>query len=521
MLLTHPSKLSQPLIGTDAIPVAVKGLNLRSGISALKPNEALRLDNWFPKGGYCQIRGGYTSHVTGLGASIGSLVEWAGPGSRKMFGATATAIYDVSSAGAVGAAVVSSLNNAYWQAVNFTTSGGNFLVLANGADSVRNYDGSTWTTPSITGVTSSTLINVASYKTRLWFVQKDTTKAWFLGTSSISGAATSLEMGDKFREGGKLLLIGSLSRDSGAGAGDVICFISSKGEIVAYTGSDPSDTNNWNLIGVYKAAAPIGNRALIRIDGDLALLTEQGLVSLRQIASAGRFTAERSSVTANIDQGIIDDFASYGGNTGWEMVVHPRTRQLIVNVPLTSSTATQYAMNIQTGGWCTYGRYASPLNATCWGMLSENLYFGTSGGTVYRAENGYQDVGTAITATYKSAFLPFGQKGAIHRITSVQPIFTAGGRVRPAIRISVDYRNDMPLTSDEYPGTSGSAGAVWDTSLWDVGLWGDSDSPYADWLAAQGIGTVSAVNMVTRTNGISAKLNAINVKYEMARGQSL
>jgi hypothetical protein len=256
MLLTRPPKLPQPLMGSAAIPVAVKGLNLRSGISALKPNEALRLDNWFPKGGYCQIRGGYTSHVTGLGASIGSLVEWAGPASRKMFGATATALYDVSSAGAVGAAAVSSLNSAYWQTVNFTTSGGNFLVLCNGADSVRNFDGTTWTTPSITGVTSSTLINVASYKTRLWFVQKDTTKAWYLGTSSISGAATSLEMGDKFREGGKLLHIGSLSRDSGAGAGDVICFISSKGEIVAYTGSDPSDTNNWTLIGVYKVSAP-------------------------------------------------------------------------------------------------------------------------------------------------------------------------------------------------------------------------------------------------------------------------
>jgi hypothetical protein len=520
MLLTRPPKLPQPLMGSAAIPVAVKGLNLRSGISALKPNEALRLDNWFPKGGYCQIRGGYTSHVTGLGASIGSLVEWAGPASRKMFGATATAIYDVSSAGAVGAAAVSSLNSAYWQTVNFTTSGGNFLVLCNGADSVRNFDGTTWTTPSITGVTSSTLINVASYKTRLWFVQKDTTKAWYLGTSSISGAATSLEMGDKFREGGKLLHIGSLSRDSGAGAGDVICFISSKGEIVAYTGSDPSDTNNWTLIGVYKVSAPIGNRALVRIDGDLALLTEQGLVSLRQVASQGRFTAERSSITASIDQGIIDDFASYGANTGWEMIVHPRTRQVIVNVPLTSSTATQYAMNIQTGAWCTYGRFASPLNATCWGMLSENLYFATSAGTVYRAENGYQDAGAAITSTYKSAFIDF-HPGGYSRLTMVQPIFTAGGRVIPAIRISVDYRNDTPLTSDEYPGTSGSAGAVWDTSLWDVGLWGDSDSPYADWLAAQGIGKVAAVNMVTRTNGISAKLNAINVKYEMAKGQSL
>jgi hypothetical protein len=75
-------------MGSAAIPVARQGPQPAKGISALKPNEALRLDNWFPKGGYCQIRGGYTSHVTGLGASVGSLVEWAGPASRKMFGAT-------------------------------------------------------------------------------------------------------------------------------------------------------------------------------------------------------------------------------------------------------------------------------------------------------------------------------------------------------------------------------------------------------------------------------------------------
>jgi hypothetical protein len=99
------------------------------------------------------------------------------------------------------------------------------------------------------GVTSSDLINVASYKSRLWFVEKDSTKAWYLGVSSISGAATSLELGDKFRRGGKLLLIGAISRDAGNGAQDVICFVSSKGEIVIFQGSDPADANNWSQVG--------------------------------------------------------------------------------------------------------------------------------------------------------------------------------------------------------------------------------------------------------------------------------
>lgn len=519
MLIARSSR-TLAAIGQASIPVAVRGLNLRSGINALKPDEALRLDNWFPMGGYCRVRGGYTQHATNLGGAVGTLMEWAGPSSRVFFAATPTEIYDVSSSGAVSSASLTGLTSAAWQHVNFTTSGGNFLVCCNGSDDVRNFNGSAWTTPSITGVTSASLINVASYKTRLWFVEKDSTKAWYLGTSAISGSATSLELGDKFRMGGKLRLIGTISSDSGSGPADLICFISSKGEIVVYKGSDPADTSNWALVGVYSTSAPVGNRALVRIDGDLGMLTERGVMSVRQVAQIGKTQAESSAITGKIDQGIIDDFATYGSNSGWEMVVHGRGRQMIVNVPTGTNMATQYAMNIQTGSWSTYGRYASPLNATTWGIYNENLYFST-GATVYRAENGYDDNGDAIVATYKSSYQSLGRRGALERVTMVRPMFTASGRVTPAIRVSVDYQNNNPVTADEYPGTSGASGSLWGTGVWGTAVWGGDDLPYADWVSAQGIGTTSAVQMVTRTDGIACRLNAIDVKFEASRGVAL
>lgn len=511
---------SRPRMGATQLPAPVGGLNLSSGIAEMAKDEALILDNWFPATNYCRVRGGYTSHATGIGASVGTLMEWAGAASRKMFAATASDIYDVSSAGAVGAASLSSLSSAYWQWTMFTTSGGQFLVCANGSDSVRNYDGSSWTTPAITNVTSSDLINVWSYKTRLWFVQKDSTKAWYLGTSSIAGAATALELGDKFKQGGKLKLVCSVSRDAGNGPQEVICFISSKGEIVVYEGSDPSDTNNWKLVGNYYCAAPIGNRAATRVDGDIALLTEKGVLSLRQVASAGQAAAERQAISNAISLGIIEDFSSYGSNTGWEMMVHPRTRQMIVNVPKSASTATQYAMNTETGKWCTYGRYDSAINATTWGMLSDALYFATSGGTVYKAEDGYQDAGAAITARLKTSFQELAG-GDLFRMSLLRPLFTAGGRVIPGVRVNVDYRNDTPSSDDQYPGVSGAAGAVWDTDLWDTGVWGDSEQPYADWVAAHGIGTTASVHMLTQTSGHQVRLNALDVRFEQSRGVAL
>ena len=511
---------TRPRVGQGTIPFPSRGLQLRKGLAEMRADEALILDNWFPATPG-RVRGGHVSHATGLGGPVRSLMEWAGPASRKLFGATPSEIYDVTASGAVGAASVSSLTSGYWQHVNFTTSGGHFLVAVNGADSCRNYDGSSWTTPSITNVTSSSLIGVASYGSRLWFVESGSTKAWYLGTSSIAGAATSLELGDKFLRGGKLQAITTVSRDGGSGTADLICFISSTGEVVTYHGTDPADTTNWGIDGRYMAAPPIGNRATVRIDADAALLTERGIISLKQLMGSGGAAAERSAITSNIDQGIIDDFALYGANAGWAMIVHPRTRQAIVNVPTNANTATQYAMNIQTGAWCTYGRYASPLPALSWGVYNEGLYFGGANGTVYQAERGSQDAGSAIICELKTSFQTYGAPGAVKRMQLVRPQFTAASSVSVAIRADVDYRNTTPATTDQYPAVSSATGGLWDTALWDSAVWGDSNTPFADWLPINGTGTTAALHMVIRPNGTPVKLQAFDLKYEVTKGIAL
>ncbi|MDP3740368.1 MAG: hypothetical protein Q8R02_23480 [Hyphomonadaceae bacterium] len=518
MLLTPSAKLPRPRMGTTTLPAPVRGLNLHDGLANQKPDDALILDNWFPETTYCKVRGGYSSHATGVGAAILSHMEWAGPTSRKAFAAKTTDIYEVTAAGAVGAAAVSSLTVGYWQHVNFTTAGGSFLVLANGSDDVRNYDGTSWTSPAITGVTSSTLITPVVHKSRLWFIQNGTTKAWYLPASSIAGAATGFQLGEQFAMGGYLAAAGVVSSDGGSNStADYMCFISSKGEVAIYAGADPADAATWSRQGIYKVAAPIGRRCAVQIGGDLAILTESGIVSMRQVMSLGKEQAERGAITYRIDRGISDDYGSYSGNSGWEMILHSRTHQLIVNVPTSSSAAKQYAMNIQTGSWCTY----SGLNATCWGLLNGNLYFGSSAGTVWRAETGYQDNGAAITAELKTSFQPYGPKGRICRITQARPLFTAGGRVVPALRVDVDFKNTTPSDNDKFPVSAGSMGSSWDVGLWDTATWGDTDSPYADWISVTGIGTTAALHLRTQTNGISVKLNAIDVQYESSKEMAL
>ena len=87
-------------------PSPVKGLNARDSLAAMKPDMAIVLDNWFPRTTYCEIRGGWASHATGMTGSGKTLAVYNGlDGTNKMFCSTASEVYDVSSSGVVGASV--------------------------------------------------------------------------------------------------------------------------------------------------------------------------------------------------------------------------------------------------------------------------------------------------------------------------------------------------------------------------------------------------------------------------------
>lgn len=518
MFMSHPSKHRRPAMGQTQLPAPVGGLNLRDGLASMKGTDALILDNWIPESSYCEQRRGHTSHVTGLGALPRTLMDWSGPTGSQLYAATATAVYNVTSTGAVGAAVLSGLSGGDWSFVNFTTAGGHFLVAANGVDAVRNYNGTTWTTPTITGVSSTALNAVHSHKARLWFIEANSTKVWYLEPQSIAGTATHIQVGEQLSMGGHLVAIGSISRDGGkGGSDDLLVVISSRGQVVVYEGDDPSSANTWQRLGTFYAAPPVSTRCFAQIGGDLAILTEAGIMSGRQLLLSDSSTAERTSITNKINRGVKEAFRTYGSLFGWQLTNYPRGHLLILNVPTSSTTANQYVMNTQTGAWCTF----SGLNGLCWGLLTENLYFGTSAGTIWRADNGLYDNGSAIRTEMKSAFRAYNGGGHF-RTTKIRPLFTAGNRISPAIKIDVDYRDSTPvIPTDQYPAYSSPTGTLWGSGVWGVDVWGEIGNPVADWIDASGEGTTAAIHMVTSTSGYTVQLNACDVMYEKAKGLAI
>lgn len=490
-----------------SVPPSVGGLNARDELANMDERDALILENFFPEPSYLVLRRGYAAHATGMTGTIETLAEWAGPSSRKLKAAVGTDIYDVTSAGAVGAAELTGLTNARWQWVNFKTSGGSFLVIANGADSVRNYDGTSWTTPAITNVTSSTLINVVSFKSRLWFVQTDTTLAWYLPVNSIAGAAASQDLGPQFKLGGKLVAIGTMSQDAGDGPDDYLCFLSSRGEIAIYQGTDPTSATTWALVGTYRVGFPIGNRPMIDVGGDLAIITSDGVVSVVKMMQVDRSVAETAAITSKIQNLFNASVRSYGANFGWMGIVYPKSTAVYFNIPISSARFDQYVMNTITGAWCTY----SSMNGACWGLLGDDLYFGGTDGKVYKADTGAQDNGGSITANLKTAWNYFKSRGTNKLFTFYRPVLQTNGQPSVTLAMNTDFNDFAPSG----PITIGGAVATtWDSAQWDTGAWSGDQTLSTNWENPQAIGYCGSIRLQAVANGQNLIINSFDVQAQ-------
>jgi hypothetical protein len=465
----------------------------------MKPLRAVILDNWFPTTDKLNIRPGYSSHATGLGAAVETLIEYAPlTGTGQLYGCAGSNIFNVTAAGAVGAAVVTGLTNARWQYVNFGTAGGQFVVCVNGADAPLNYNGSAWAaTPAITGPTAANLVWINAHQRRLWIGERDSLTAYYLPVNSIGGAASAFSLAGLATRGGYIMAMGTWSRDGGDGQDDVAVFITSEGEAIVYQGTDPSAVATWALVGVFQIGKPIGRRCFKKAGADLLIVTDEGVVPVSSILSIDRSQTERVALTTQVNRAFNEYVREYGSLFGWEPFIYPRRTMLLFNIPLSSSTANQIVFNTITRAPCQF----TGIPAVTWGMCDNAAYFGSSTGTVFKFDTGASDAGANITTDALQAFSYFGSPGNDKAFKLVRPVFEANTAPYVAVEMNTDFRV-LPASVSPTP-LDGQAG-VWDLDFWDVGMWSGDGDIYDGWIGVDGIGRSGALRIKTTSNALVA-----------------
>lgn len=495
-----------------SLPAPVGGWNARDSLANMEVTDAVTLDNWFPSVSSVNLRGGYTNWSTGLPGEVETLMAYSSGSSSKLFAVSNGNIYDVSSSGAVGAAVVSGLSNSKWEYVNITTAGGSFMMCVNGIDNARLYDGSTWTTitgastPAITGVATTVFDNVTLFKNRLWFVQHNSLKAWYLPTNSVGGVAQPFDLTSVARLGGQIVSFGAWTIDAGYGVDDNLAFITSNGEIIVYRGTDPASASTWALIGVWQLGAPVGHRCTFKYAGDMLILSLDGLLPLASALQSSRLDP-RVALSNKIQGAITEATSTYKDNFGWQMLYYAKNNALWINVPAGQGKQEQFVMNTITKSWCRFTGW----NSNCWVIFRDEPFFGGNGVVGQAWANTYADNGVSINANALQAFNYYGSRGVKKYFTRARPSIFTDGEPSIFVGMNVDFQiSDSTAALSFLPNTY----AKWDSATWDSSVWGPGMAITNNWQGITGLGYCGAIQLKSLSKGIQTEWASTDVVYQ-------
>ena len=354
----------------------------------------------------------------------------------------------------------------------------------------------TYTVLGITGVDSSTFINVNLFKNRLYFTQKDTLKCWYLPVDSVAGAASPLDFGGIARNSGYLQAMGTWTLDAGQGADDYAVFVTSMGEVIVYNGTDPSTVDTWALKGVWQLGQTFNRRCFFKWSGDLLLLTQDGLVPLSSALQSSRLDP-RVNLTDKIYYAVSQAATQYYDNFGWQINYYASQNMLILSIPADTGME-QYVMHTITKSWARF----TGIEAYCWEVSGDaDMHFGGDGYVgLFYDEN--SDDGSNINASVQQAYSYFDSRGQQKRYTMVRPIFlVSGGNPSVNAGVNVDFDVQNQLSSVTF--TALPPAGIWGTATWDDGVWGSGTLTVSkNWQGVTGIGYSAGIAMNIAAQGI-------------------
>ena len=508
-----------------SIPASIKGWDAISSVADMPPDHAIVLDNFIPRPGYLEPRRGSQLHSDTSASTkpVETLMAYTAPGTgdTKLFAIVDGDIWDVSATAAITSAT--GMANSRSQHVLFTNaSDTTYLFVCNGTDAMMVYDGTNWATSGVSGITG--IAHVNTWKGRLWFVQDQSTIVGYLPVGAVTGTATTFDLGSLMSKGGYVNAIGTWTVDTKQSVDEYLAFITSAGQVFVYQGTDPTSALTFGLVGIYNLGAPIGRRCFLRISGNLWVITQDGVIPMTEMLAIDRSDAPRVALTSMIMNAMNQAVQNYSSIFGWQFISYPRGTLAILNIPLTAgSQAMQFVMNTITGAWCRFLN----IDAQCWELFNDRLYFGSTDGKVYKWDvgsgdySGDEDLG--INARVQTAFNYFDTRGWKKRFTAIRPIInTDGSTVLPGVGLNVDFGINGYVSSPSSQ-ISGNH-PLWDITKWDVGIWPDNSNLIANWTTVDGIGQcASIITSITTTDngtdqGVLLQLNGWDITMEKGVG---
>lgn len=500
------------------MPPPSLGLDLVSPIDNMDPSYALELVNVFPGATAPITRKGYEEYVdlSSGNTAVNTIADY-----NKADGTSEMIV--VSEGGTpkifkVVGGVATDITGSTPITPNFTNMQtqqfGSRLFMCNGEDTMQVYDGSTVADSTFTGVTLANLINISSYRERLYFVEKDTLKFWYGNTSSISGALTSFDLQYSMKRGGFLVFAGSYTNQTAQTSQDLFFAISSEGEVVFFSGTDPSDTN-WGLVARYYIGKPLGYRAFIKVNNDVWMLTQQGIVPVSALFQVSTDQAA-NVVSARVNPYLSQYVSLLKFSPRWHGIFWPEGRRVFVNIPSSESTTTMLVFSIDTGGWCVYELFDNEDSITL-GIVDGAPFYGSYHGKVYHAESGYTDKGNAINFEGRTAFSFYNSRGNYKAFKDIRPLLRTRRGLTLSVGLDTDFQREVTVDTIS---TGAAINTPWGSKWHDdptnlIGTYWASSTEYIfNRYAVRGQGHSGAVRFGGSVNKAECQIYGFEIRFD-------
>jgi hypothetical protein len=502
-----PFTVPQRVSSTATVPAPVGGLNAYDSIANMPETDAIIMRNFYPEAYGVRVRRGYKEHAIGLNGDVGTLMQYYGvTGSPTIFAVDQTQVMDITATGDYSAGTpICASAYPWWQYTNMGNASGNHMIAFNGVDDGIVFDGTGLhrlvagdgtTVDTWSGVDPQDLVVPVVHQHRLWAVEKDSTRGWYLPPDQYYGVAVSFDFGANFSRGGFLQTLITYTQDSGYGPDDYLAGISSAGELVLYKGTDPGTATTWGLVGVFYIGATFTRRCASRFGGDVAILTQYGMITIGSIAKPTDVTVLDNALSRKI-QPVISEVVSEGSaRLGWAMLLYPNANMQVINVPgIIPSQTLQLVYNTLTKAWGLF----EGMPAVSWMSVNDSLMFGATG-KVYRAwEGGLDNVdlqgnnGIPVYAECQQSFNYFSMRGANKHFKLFRPVlmFRGGFKYRAGANMDFDLNSLPPPAS-----FSTSNYGIWNTAIWDLhDVWSGGAQTDKQWVSIVGIGYAAAIRI--------------------------
>jgi hypothetical protein len=308
------------------------------------------------------------------------------------------------------------------------------------------WDGTTWSTIGYTGIAGAR--SGCAYKSRFYLVNLSTSY-YYSDINAITGAVTEVPLAGILRYKSPIAIVTSISIGDSISSEELFVIITYTGEVLFYAGSFPNGSD-WSIVGRAKIPETIFDKT-IPYNGDVLVLTKQGLYSIRQLFLTGKDKISNLTLSTEIRKewralckAITDhpeEEELFLSTTGvfWE-----EKNEIVVSFPayfddnnVLSVGNTTFIYNIERQAWSKHRSYQYDANNNA-GMLavvgskllqSSGYGYDDSVIIVWSKEGASNytdrsvDDSTNIPYSYEmlSAPIPF-PKNACYETTTIEPI---------------------------------------------------------------------------------------------------